>query len=47
MESSGEARLEPAFVHMTTLEQAVDGLTAGRPVSLDVFEARIRQKLGV
>lgn len=45
-ESSGEARLQPAFVHLTTLEHAVEGLTAGRPVSLDVFESRIREKLG-
>lgn len=44
-ESSGEARLKPAFVHLTTLEHAVEGLTAGRPVSLDVFESRIREKL--
>ena len=45
-ESSGEAKLKPAFVHLTTLEHAVEGLTAGRPVSLDVFESRIKEKLG-
>lgn len=45
-ESSGAARLQPAFVHLTTLEDAVEGLTAGHPVSLDVFESRIKEKLG-
>lgn len=44
-EAEGEARLKPGFVHFTTLEDAVAGLTAGRPVTLEVFEARIRQKL--
>ncbi len=30
---------------MTTLERAVEGLTAGTPVSLQVFEDRIRAKM--
>lgn len=45
-EQAGKAKLKPAFVHLTTLERAVEGLTAGRAVSLDVFESRIREKLG-
>lgn len=45
-ESAKGAKLEQAFVHLTTLERAVEGLTAGRPVSLETFEARIRAKLG-
>ncbi len=44
-ETGGHAQLERRFVRMTTLERAVEGLTAGRPVTLDTFEARIRQKL--
>ncbi len=30
---------------LTTLERAVEGLTAGRPVSRERFEERIRQAL--
>ena len=30
---------------LTTLERSVEGLTAGRPVTLETFEARIREKL--
>lgn len=44
-ESSTGAKLVPHEVHLTTLEQAVEGLTAGVPVSLDIFEKRIRSKL--
>ncbi len=44
-ESGGEARLAPSRLVWTTLEHAVEGLTAGRPVSLAVFEARIKAKL--
>jgi hypothetical protein len=40
------ARLSPKAVHITTLERAVEGLTAGIPVSLAEFERRIRAKLG-
>jgi hypothetical protein len=32
-------------VHLTTLERSVEGLTAGVPVSLEVFEQRILAKL--
>lgn len=39
------ARLVPDKVFLTTLEQAVEGITAGMPVSLEVFEDRIRAKL--
>lgn len=34
-------------IHYTTLESAVEGLTAGTPVSLEVFERRIRDKAGL
>ena len=44
-ESSGEAVLTPGFVRLTTLERAVEGLTGGHPVSLEVFEGRIREKV--
>lgn len=44
-ESGKEARLRPGFVQFTTLERAVEGLTAGAPVSQQDFEARIREKM--
>lgn len=44
-ESGGEFALKPAYVRMTTLERAVEGLTGGTPVSLSLFEQRIREKL--
>ena len=44
-EASGDAVLRPDRVHLTTLERAVEGLTAGHAVSLDTFEARIREKI--
>lgn len=44
-EKSGGAVLTPDFVRLTTLERAVEGLTGGYPVNLDVFEGRIREKL--
>jgi hypothetical protein len=44
-EQAGRAALRQDSVHLTTLEHAVEGLTAGRPVSLATFEARIRAKL--
>jgi len=44
-EREGAASLVTRFVHFTTLERAVEGLTAGRAVSLSVFEERIRAKL--
>ena len=44
-EGGGEFALKPAFVRMTTLERAVEGLTGGTPVSLSLFEQRIREKL--
>ena len=44
-ERDGRAVLVPHDVYLTTLERAVEGLTAGVPVSLDVFENRIREKL--
>ncbi len=37
--------LAPHALHLTTLERAVEGLTGGRPVSLDVFETNIRARL--
>jgi hypothetical protein len=39
------AILEPAFAQFTTLERAVEGLTAGLPVTLGEFEESIRLKL--
>jgi restriction endonuclease NotI len=45
-ESGGEFALRPGFVRLTTLERAVEGLTGGNPVSLGLFEQRIREKLG-
>jgi len=44
-ESGDSPRLVPDRVHLTTLEQAVEGLTAGVPLSLEAFEERIRAKL--
>jgi hypothetical protein len=44
-ESAGEFALKPGLVRMTTLERAVEGLTGGNPVSLSLFEQRIREKL--
>lgn len=41
----GRAELECDRVHLTTLERAVEGLTAGVPLSQSEFEARIRAKL--
>jgi len=41
----GRFRLVPEEVHFTTLEDSVEGLTAGVPVSLDNFEKRILTKL--
>ncbi len=39
------ARLTPDHVRFTTLERAVEGLTAGVPVTLPEFETRLRHKL--
>ena len=44
-ETGGNGVLRPHSVRLTTLERAVEGLTAGHPVSLDTFEARIREKI--
>jgi hypothetical protein len=43
--SDGRAQLTRGDVHLTTLERAVEGLTAGIPVSKDEFERRILAKL--
>lgn len=42
---TGTAKLAIDSVKYTTLERAVEGLTAGIPTSLDDFEAKIRGKL--
>jgi hypothetical protein len=42
---NGLFRLSPHKVQYTTLERAVEGLTAGRPVSLETFESRLRAKV--
>jgi len=39
------AEVDPAFVRFTTLERAVEGLTAGLPVTLSEFEQNILSKL--
>jgi hypothetical protein len=44
-EIDGRAILIPHRVILTTLERAVEGLTAGQPVSLNEFERRIRIKM--
>lgn len=42
---NGRAELTRGEVRFTTLERAVEGLTAGQPVALPEFESRIREKL--
>ncbi|PYU93760.1 MAG: hypothetical protein DMG25_08600 [Acidobacteria bacterium] len=44
-EAEGAYRLARDIVQYTTLEDSVEGLTAGVPVSLEVFEQRILKKL--
>lgn len=44
-EAGGGPRLLPDHLHLTTLEDSVEGLTAGLAVSLEVFEKRILTKL--
>lgn len=44
-DSGGQFRLVPDAVKFTTLEDSVEGLTAGVPVSLETFEKRILAKL--
>jgi hypothetical protein len=44
-EIGDEYKLKRYDVRFTTLERAVEGLTAGRPVSLQEFETRIRTRL--
>lgn len=44
-ESHNKLELVPDKVHLTTLEDSVIGLTAGVPVSLQVFEQRIIAKI--
>ncbi len=43
-DTMGDAVLKPAFVRFTTLEKAVEGLTAGSALTLPEFEARIVEK---
>jgi Restriction endonuclease NotI len=43
--ASGRFRLVPEDVYLTTLEDSVEGLTAGIPASLEIFEQRILDKL--
>ncbi len=44
-ESKQDAVLVEEEVRYTTLEQSVEGLTAGTPVSLTEFETRMRTKM--
>lgn len=37
--------MEPAGLHLTTLDHAVEGLTGGKPTSLSAFEKTLRTKL--
>lgn len=37
--------MEPAGLHLTTLDRAVEGLTGGKPTSLSDFEKTLRAKL--
>lgn len=37
--------MEPAGLHLTTLDRAVEGLTGGKPTSLSDFETTLRAKL--
>jgi hypothetical protein len=46
-EAHGVAHLAKGATHMTTLERAVEGLTAGVPVAKEEFERRILSKLRV
>lgn len=39
------AELAKRDVFLTTLEKAVEGLTAGIPIGLEEFESKIREKL--
>lgn len=43
-EANGDAVLKRDFVRFTTLEKAVEGLTAGSALTLPEFEARILKK---
>ncbi len=38
-------QMEPAGLHLTTLDRAVEGLTGGKPTSLSEFEKTLRAKL--
>jgi hypothetical protein len=43
---SGELyRVELESVHLTTLDEAVKGLTGGHPVSMETFEIRIKERV--
>ncbi len=42
---TGRFKLVPSDLYLTTLEDSVEGLTAGVPASLDTFEQRILSKL--
>jgi Restriction endonuclease NotI len=44
--AGAEAKLYVRGMVNTTLESAIAGLTAGRPVTKSMFEARIAEKLG-
>lgn len=44
-ETGGAPRLSRHAVYLTTLEAAIEGLTAGEPVSLTTFEQYIKAKM--
>lgn len=44
-DATGASTLVPDRVVLTTLDEAVEGLTAARPISQDEFESRIRARL--
>ena len=43
----GKTSLELDEIRFTTLERSIEGLTGGVPVAQEVFEERIRKKLGL
>ena len=43
--ANDDARMSIASTQFTTLERAVEGLTAGEPTTLDEFETKMREKL--
>lgn len=47
VENEQRFKIIPSFIHCTTLEESVKGLTGGRPVAQSQFEHRIQSKLTI